>query len=77
MTVGPECLDADEAAELGELLEFVGRWLADGGECVDESFSRFVGSGGYDINELQADLWRFAFLLGGDDGASLFRGDER
>jgi hypothetical protein len=44
---------------------------------VDESFSRFVGSGGYDINELRADLWRFAVLLGGVDGASLFGGDER
>ena len=77
MTVGPECLEADEAVELGELLEFVGRWLADDDQCLAESLSRFVGNGGYDINELRADLSRFAFLLGGDDGASLFGGDER
>ncbi|MFN0181048.1 MAG: hypothetical protein ACKVZ0_19755 [Gemmatimonadales bacterium] len=71
MTVGRECLDADEAVELGELLEFVGRWLADDGERLAESLGRFVGIGGYDIGELCADLSRFAVLLGVDDGAVL------
>jgi hypothetical protein len=77
MSVGSECLEADEAVELGELLEFVGRWLADDDQCLAESFSRFVGNDGYDISELRGDLSRFACLLGGDDGASLLGGDER
>lgn len=77
MTVGLECWDADEAVELGELLEFVGRWLADDGECLAESLGRFVGIGGYDISELRADLSRFAVLLDGDEAAALVEGDER
>jgi hypothetical protein len=77
MTVGLGCLDADEVVELGELLEFVSRWLAEDVERLAESLGRFVGNGGYDIDELRADLSRFAFLLGGDDGASLLGGDER
>jgi len=67
MTVRVESLGVDDVVELGELLEFLGRWLADDGECLAESFGRFVGSAGYDMSELRADLSRFAFLLGGDD----------
>jgi hypothetical protein len=70
-------LDAGDAVELGELLEFLGRWLACDGDRVAASFGRFVGSVGYDIDELRADLSRFAFLLGGTDGELLFGGDER
>ena len=78
MTVGQECLDADEAVELGGLLEFLGRWLADDGECLAVSLGRFVGiGGGYDMCELRADLSRFAVLLSGDEGAALVGGDER
>jgi hypothetical protein len=75
-TIGP-CLDADEAVELGELLEFVGRWLARDDGSLAESLRQFVGGGGYDINELRADVSRFVFLLGGDDEAWLCGGDER
>ena len=46
MTVGPECLGAGDAVEIGELLEFVGRWLAEDRQCLTESLSRFVGNGG-------------------------------
>ncbi|HWR47802.1 MAG TPA: hypothetical protein VN327_09380 [Pseudonocardiaceae bacterium] len=35
------------------------------------SLHRFVGSSGYDLEGLHADLDRFAFLLG-DDGERLF-----
>lgn len=71
------CLDADEAVELGELLEFVGRWLADGGGAVVESLRGFVGGDGYDINDLRADVSRFSFLLGGCDEVWLSGGDGR
>ncbi len=77
MTVRPVCLDAGDAVELGELLEFLCSWLDCDGDRLAGSFSRFVGNGGYDVNGLRADLSRFAFLLGGNDGALLFGGDER
>ena len=77
MTVRPVCLDAGDAVELGELLEFLGRWLGCDGERLAASFCRFIGSGGYGIDELRADVERFAFLLGGTDGELLFDGGER
>src|SRR5450830_854806 len=54
-------LDAADAAELAELVRFVG-------VCLQQ----FVGSGGYEVARLRGDLDRFAFLLGGDDGRGLF-----
>ena len=36
------------------------------------SFSRFIGTPGYDLAELRTDLARFTFLLGHDDGEQLF-----
>jgi hypothetical protein len=39
------------------------------------SLGRFVGSEGYDVSELRADLARFVFLLGGDDGQLRFGDD--
>jgi len=77
MRVRPVCLDVDEAMELGELLEFLGRWLASDRERLAVSFARFVGSAGYDIDALRVDVSRFAFLLDGNDGEVLFDGDER
>lgn len=56
-------LDAADALELGEILEFLSDWLhADHNAAA--SLARF--SGLRDISELCADLARFAFLLGGD-----------
>lgn len=78
MTVRLVLFDAGDAVELGELLEFVSGWLDSDGDRLGGSFRRFVGNGGYDIDGLRADLSRFAFLLGGDDGGEvLFGGDER
>jgi endogenous inhibitor of DNA gyrase (YacG/DUF329 family) len=64
---------SDDAIELGELLTFLGDWL--GGTdnpTLAASLRRFVGTDGYDITELRADMTRFAFLLGADDGTELF-----
>ena len=36
------------------------------------SLEQFVGHPAYNISELRQDLNRFTFLLGGDDGESLF-----
>jgi hypothetical protein len=66
-------MTSDDAIELGELLAFLGDWL--GGTdnpTLAASLRRFVGTDGYDITELRADMTRFAFLLGTDDGTELF-----
>jgi hypothetical protein len=67
-------LDAIDAVELAELLEFVHDWLADAPARVAASLRRHGGPG-YGIDDLRADLARFAFLLGGD-GERLF-GDQQ
>ncbi len=64
-------LDIADATELIETLAFLGDWL--GGRDHDllaASLRRFVGVDSYDLAAMQADLARFAFLLG-DDGERL------
>jgi hypothetical protein len=70
-------LDTADAAELAELLHFLGDWLASDRDRLDASLRRFVGTTGYDVAELRRDLDRFTFLLGGDDGESLFAPRQR
>jgi hypothetical protein len=53
------------------MLQFVDDWPAGAGPAVFESFAWFVGSDAYSIEDLRADLDRFGFLLGGDDGEYL------
>ena len=66
------CLEAGDAAELAELLEFVREWL--GGDAgLAGSLGRFCGVAGYGVEELRADLIRVAFLLGGDLDEVSFR----
>ena len=77
MTVPRVVLEAGDAFELGELLEFLCSWLDRDGDRLAGQFGRFVGNDGYDVSELSRDLSRFAFLLGGNDGELLFGGDER
>lgn len=77
MAAGDVRLEGSDSVELVELLGFVRDWL--GGperEALMASLGRYVGSGGYDPSELRADLARFMFLLGGDDGQLLFGDDE-
>lgn len=71
-------LDAADAAELAELLRFVGDWLATDPGQLDASLRRFAGNPAYDAGQLRGDVDRLTFLLGGDDGQALFgAGDER
>ena len=70
-------LDAGDAAELAELLQFLRDWLFRDQDRLDASQGGFVGSRGYDVGQLRSDLCRFTFLLGGDDGEALFRPGER
>jgi hypothetical protein len=65
-------LDAGDAAELAEMLEFLDEWLGAGGQSLRQSLTGFIGSDAYDISHLRHDLNRFAFLLGASDGERLF-----
>ena len=65
-------LDVVDAAELAELLQFLSQWLARDRERLSASLGEFVGHPAYNVGELRQDLDRFTFLLGGDDGESLF-----
>ena len=75
MTVAQVWLDAGDAVELGELLGFLDDWLAFDRAGLAGSLGRFVGSDGYDIDQLHADLSRFGFLLGFNDGERFFGGN--
>jgi len=68
----PRCRDA---VELTELLQFLAEWLARDPGRLGASLEQFVGHPAYNVGELRQDLHRFTFLLGGDDGESLFGPD--
>ena len=77
ITVPQVCLDPRDAVELGEMLEFLSEWLVCHHSRLADSLRRFVGSDGYDIDQLRADLSRFGFLLGVTDGERRVDGDAR
>jgi hypothetical protein len=59
------------------MLTFCADWLAGPDhDLLAASLRRFVGTDGYGLLSLQADLARFAFMLG-DDGDRLITGDQR
>ena len=68
-------LDAVDAAELAELLQFLAGWLARDPDRLGASLGDYVGHPAYSTAQLRQDLHRFTFLLGGDDGESLFGPD--
>jgi hypothetical protein len=65
-------LDAGDAAELAELLQFLSQWLSRDPAGLGASLEEFVGHPAYGTAQLRQDLDRFTFLLGGDDSESLF-----
>jgi hypothetical protein len=65
-------LDTSDAAELAQMLQFLTDWLAADPAQLDASLTRFVAHRAYGAAQLQTDLHRFVFLLGGDDGEPLF-----
>jgi hypothetical protein len=64
-------LDAADAMEFAQFLQFLDDWLAAGGPA-SKSLACFTGSDAYDIDALRGDLARFIFALGGSDGEGLF-----
>ena len=69
-------LDSADAAELAEMLSFLGHWLAGDPGRLGASLNAFVGNPAYGIRQLRDDIDRFVFLLGGSDCEELFSGDD-
>ena len=66
-------LDLSDAAELAEMLTFLTDWLSGSQkQTLAGSLTAFVGHPAYTTDTLCADLHRFAFLLGANDGEDLF-----
>jgi hypothetical protein len=65
-------LNASDAAELAQLLQFLSGWLSHDPGHLGASLASFAGNPAYGTAQLHEDLDRFVFLLGGDDGESLF-----
>ena len=65
-------LDATDATELAEMLQFLDGWLARAPARLAASLEQFVGNPAHDLPQLRQDLERFVFLLGGSDGEQLF-----
>ena len=70
-------LDHVDAIELTELLQFLREWLDADHDPLNASLQTFVGSSAYGSDQLRADLDRFGFLLGGNDGEPLFNPEPR
>jgi hypothetical protein len=66
-------LDAVDAAELAELLQYLTGWLASDPARLATSLRAYAGHPAYGLEQLRSDLDRFAFLLGGNDGEPLFQ----
>lgn len=65
-------LDNADATELAELLQLLIEMLSSQPGHFDASLAHVIGHPAYGTNELRADLNRFIFLLGGNDGEPLF-----
>lgn len=70
-------LNTSDAAELTEMLTFLGDWLANDPHTLSTSLEKFLGGTGYTTDTLHNDLARFAFLLTGEGAAHLFGGEEQ
>lgn len=70
-------LDTVDAIELAEFLQFIAAWLDSDPASLATSLSAFVGNPAYGTEQLRQDLYRFAFLLGGNDGEPLFGPDQQ
>jgi hypothetical protein len=66
-------MEAADAADLAEMLQFLGGLARDPARLT-VSLEEFVGHPAYGIEQLRQDLERF-FLLGGSDGETLFSHD--
>jgi len=70
-------LDGVDAAELADLLQLLVEVFTFHHEQLDAALAHVIGHPAYGAHELRADLNRFIFLLGGNDGEPLFHPDHR
>jgi hypothetical protein len=61
-------LDTADAIELAETLQLIASWLAADPGLLAASLPGFIGHPACGPDALRADLDRFTFLLGGNDG---------
>ena len=66
-------LDQADALELAELLTFLTDWLTADPDTLHTSLTRYVGTTGYDLHQLRADLDRFVAYVY-DTGPNRFPG---
>jgi hypothetical protein len=69
------CIDTADAIELAETLQLIARWLAADPDTLSPSLQDYIGHPAYGLDALRADLDRFTFLLGGNDGEFLLGED--
>ncbi len=69
------CIDTADAIELAGILQLIARWLAADPATLAPSFLAYIGHPAYGLDTLRADLDRFIFLLGGNDGEFLLSQD--
>jgi hypothetical protein len=62
------CPGTADAIELAETLQLIARWLAADPATLTPSLLAYTGHPAYGLDALRADLDRFTFLLGGNDG---------
>jgi hypothetical protein len=75
ITMPDRNLELSDAVELAELLTFLADWFTSSQRhSLTDSLSAYVGHDALRVNELAADLHRFVFLLGLNDGEQLFGG---
>ena len=65
------CIDTADAIELAEILQLITGRLAADPTTHAPSLLAYIGYPAYDLDALRADLDRFTFLLGGNDGEFL------
>jgi hypothetical protein len=70
------CIDTADAIELAETLQLIAHWLASDPATLAPSLLAHIGHPAYGLDALRADLNRFAFLLGGNDGEFLLGEDQ-
>jgi hypothetical protein len=64
-------LDTADAAELAGTLQLITGWLSADPATLAPSLLAYIGHPAYGLDALRADLDRFTFLLGGNDGEFL------
>lgn len=69
------CIDTADAIELTQTLQLIAGWLAADPASLSGSVHAYIGHPAYGLTALRADLDRFTFLLGGNNGEFLLGED--